>query len=208
MTNLTSRRAFLSYLAASPALTPASRAFAQLAGADAALLDDVADAINVLDFEPIAKAKLTDAHYTYMAMGVDDGATLVANRAGFDKLQIRSRRLVDVSHIDTEIELFGTRHSAPIVIAPCGTHKMFHPEGELAVARASAKRDALQILSTVTTTSVEDVNAARGAPVWYQLYPTEDWRITEALVRRAEDAGCPVVAVTVDLPNSNREALD
>ncbi len=208
MTVLTSRRAFLSYLAASPALTPASRAFAQLAGADAALLDDVADAINVLDFEPIARAKLTDAHFTYMAMGVDDGATLIANREGFDKLQIRSRRLVDVSHIDTGIELFGTRHSAPIIIAPCGTHKMFHPEGELAVARASAQRDALQILSTVTTTSVEDVNAARGAPVWYQLYPTEDWRITEALVGRAEDAGCPVVALTVDLPNSNREALD
>ncbi|MGI9259118.1 MAG: alpha-hydroxy acid oxidase, partial [Gammaproteobacteria bacterium] len=102
---------------------------------------------------------------------------------------------------------FGTRHSAPIVIAPCGTHKMFPPEGELAVARASAQRDALQILSTVTTTSVEDVNAARGAPVWYQLYPTEDWQITEALVGRAEDAGCPVVAVTVDLPSSNREAL-
>ena len=208
MTNLTSRRAFLSYLAASPALTPASRALAQFAGADVSLLDDVADAINVFDFEPIAKAKLTDAHFTYMAMGVDNGATLVANREGFNSLQIRSRRLVDVSRIDTGIELFGTRHAAPIVIAPCGTHKMFHPEGELAVARASAQRDALQILSTVTTTSVEDVNEARGAPVWYQLYPTEDWRITEALVRRAEDAGCPVVAVTVDLPNSNREALD
>ena len=208
MTILTSRRAFLSYLAASPALTPASRALAQLAGADAALLDDVADTVNVFDFEPIARAKLTDAHFTYMAMGVDDGATLIANREGFDKIQIRSRRLVDVSRIDTEINLFGTRHASPVIIAPCGTHKMFHPEGELAVARASAERDVLQILSTVTTTSVEDVNAARGAPVWYQLYPTEDWSITESLVRRAEDAGCPVVAVTVDLPNSNREALD
>ncbi len=208
MTISTSRRAFLSFLAASPALTPTSRAFAQLAVTDEALLADVTDTINVFDFEPIAKAKLTDAHFTYMAMGVDDGATLIANREGYDKLQIRSRRLVDVSRIDMATELFGTRHAAPIVIAPCGTHKMFHPEGELAVARASARRDALQILSTVTTTSVEDVNSARGAPVWFQLYPTEDWRITEALVNRAEDAGCPVVAVTVDLPNSNREALD
>ena len=209
MTILASRRAFLSYLAASPALTPASRAFAQLAGIGAdALIDTAADAINVFDFEPIAKRNLSSAHYTYMAMGVDDGATLLANREGFEHLQIRPRRLVDVRNIDMGIELFGTRHASPVIIAPCGTHKMFDPEGELAVARASATRDCLQILSTVTTTSVEDVNRARGAPVWYQLYPTEDWRITEALVRRAEDSGCPVVALTVDLPNSNREALD
>ncbi len=208
MTSLTSRRAFLAYLAASPALTPASRAFAQLASGEESLLEDAADAINVFDFEPVARAKLTDAHYTYMAMGVDNGATLRANREGFEHLQIRPRRLVDVRDIDMAIELFGTRHTSPVIISPCGTHKMFHPEGELAVARASATRDSLQILSTVTTTSVEDVNEARGAPVWYQLYPTEDWRITEALVRRAEDSGCPAVALTVDLPNSNREALD
>jgi isopentenyl diphosphate isomerase/L-lactate dehydrogenase-like FMN-dependent dehydrogenase len=206
---MTNRRAFLSYLAASPALTPASRAFAQLLGSgDASLLDDAADAVNVFDFEPIARANLTDAHFTYMAMGVDGGATLDANRKGFEHLQIRPRRLVDVSRIDMGIELFGTRHASPVIIAPCGTHRMFHPEGELAVARASASRNSLQILSTVTTTSVEDVNAARGAPVWYQLYPTEDWRITEALLRRAEDSGCPAVAITVDLPNSNREAID
>jgi len=205
---MTNRRAFLSYLAASPALTPASRAFAQLAGSgEASLLDDAADAVNVFDFEPIARANLTDAHFTYMAMGVDGGATLDANREGFEHLQIRPRRLVDVSHIDMGIELFGTRHASPVIIAPCGTHRMFHPEGELAVARASATRNCLQILSTMTTTSVEDVNAARGAPVWYQLYPTQDWRVTEALIRRAEDSGCPAVAITVDLPNSNREAL-
>ena len=86
MSNLVSRRAFLSYLAASPALTPASRAFAQLAAADESLLNDVDDAFNVFDFEPLTKHKLSDAHFTYMAMGVDDGATLQANREGFNKL--------------------------------------------------------------------------------------------------------------------------
>lgn len=208
MSNLVSRRAFLSYLAASPALTPASRAFAQLAAADESLLNDVDDAFNVFDFEPLTKHKLSDAHFTYMAMGVDDGATLQANREGFNKLQIRARRLVNVRKIDTETEIFGTHHASPVVISPCGTHKMFHPEGELAVARASASRNCLQMLSTVSTTSVEDVNQARGGPVWYQLYPTEDWNVTQALVKRAEDSGCPVLVVTVDLPNSNREALD
>jgi isopentenyl diphosphate isomerase/L-lactate dehydrogenase-like FMN-dependent dehydrogenase len=161
-----------------------------------------------MEFEPIAKAKLTEAHYTYMAMGVDSSETVTLNSRAFDRIQLRPRRLVDVRNIDTQKKLLGTSYSSPIAISPCGTHKMFHPEGEIAVARAAASRDTLQILSTVTTTSVEEVNAARGMPVWYQLYPTEDWRITEALVRRAEEAGCPAIAVTVDLPNSNREALD
>jgi isopentenyl diphosphate isomerase/L-lactate dehydrogenase-like FMN-dependent dehydrogenase len=209
MPNFKSRRAFLTYLAASPALTPASRALAQvLSSSTDAALTDIEDVFNLLDFEPIAKAKLTDAHFTYMAMGVDSGETLQSNRAGFDLFQLRPRRLVDVRNIDTNIELLGTSYASPIGIAPCGTHKMFHPDGELAVARASSSRDTLQLLSTVSTTSVEEVNAARTNPVWYQLYPTEDWNITEALVRRAEEAGCPAIAVTLDLPASNREALD
>ncbi len=209
MTNLKSRRAFLTYLAASPALTPASRALAQVLGnSENGALTEIADVFNLLDFEPIAKAKLTEAHYIYMAMGVDGGRTLDSNRAGFDLLQLRPRRLVDVRTIDTKVNLLGTNYASPIAIAPCGTHKMFHEDGELAVARGSSSRDSLQLLSTVSTTSVEEVNAARTNPVWYQLYPTQDWSITEALVRRAEDAGCPAIAVTLDLPASNREALD
>jgi isopentenyl diphosphate isomerase/L-lactate dehydrogenase-like FMN-dependent dehydrogenase len=76
---------------------------------------------------------------------------------------------------------------------------MFHPEGELAVARAARAKDPLQILSTVTTASVEDVTKARGGPVWQQLYPTTSWTAREAIVKRAEAAGCPVLVLTVDL---------
>jgi len=81
-----------------------------------------------------------------------------------------------------------------------GSQKAFHPEGEIAAARAAGVKGHLKILSTVTTASVEDVTSARGGPVWYQLYPTDTWRVTEALVRRAERAGCPVLVLTVDLP--------
>ena len=207
-TNLASRRAFLRYLTASPLLGVVPRAFGQF---DCTLTDtlisDPSEAVNVFDFEPVAKRNLTQAHYTYLASGVDDGSTIAANRAGFEKVQLRVRRLVDVREVDTEIELFGTRHAFPIVIAPCGTQMAFHPEGELATARASGSRDCLQIMSTVSSFAVEDVNEARGAPVWFQLYATEDWRVTEGLVRRAEAAGCPAIALTVDLPVSNREAL-
>ena len=202
-----SRRSFLRYLAASPLLGAAPRALGQF---DFTLTDTLIrspdEAVNVFDFEPVARNNLTLAHYVYMASGVDDGSTIAANRAGFEKIQLRVRRLVDVREIDTGIELFETRHAFPIVIAPCGTQQAFHPDGELATARASGSRDCLQIMSTVSSFGVEDVNANRGAPVWFQLYPTEKWQVTESLVRRAEAAGCPAIALTVDVPVSNREA--
>ena len=203
-----SRRSFLRYLAASPVLAAAERAFGQF---DFTLTDTLitspAEAVNVFDFEPVARNNLTLAHYTYMASGVDDGGTIAANRAGFEKFQLRVRRLVDVRKVDTQSELFGTRHAFPIVIAPCGSQQAFHTDGELATARASGSRDCLQIMSTVSSFGVEDVNANRGAPVWFQLYPTEKWQVAEGLVRRAEAAGCPAIALTVDIPVSNREAL-
>ena len=203
-----SRRGFLRYLAASPLLGAAPRALGQF---DFTLTDTLIrspdEAVNVFDFEPVARNNLTLAHYVYMASGVDDGSTIAANRAGFEKIQLRVRRLVDVREIDTGIELFGTRHAFPIVIAPCGTQQAFHPDGELATARASGSRDCLQIMSTVSSFGVEDVNTSRGAPVWFQLYPTEKWQVTESLVRRAEAAGCPAIALTVDVPVSNREAI-
>ena len=203
-----SRRSFLRYLAASPVLAAAERAFGQF---DFTLTDTLitspAEAVNVFDFEPVARNNLTLAHYTYMASGVDDGGTIAANRAGFEKFQLRVRRLVDVRKVDTQSEFFGTRHAFPIVIAPCGSQQAFHTDGELATARASGSRDCLQIMSTVSSFGVEDVNANRGAPVWFQLYPTEKWQVAEGLVRRAEAAGCPAIALTVDIPVSNREAL-
>ena len=206
--NSESRRGFLRYLAVSPLLGAAPRALGQF---DFTLTDTLVsspdEAVNVFDFEPVARSNLSLAHYVYMASGVDDGATVAANRAGFEKIQLRVRRLVDVREVDTEIELFGTRHAFPVVLAPCGSQQAFHPDGELATARASGSRDCLQIISTMSTFGVEDVNVNRGDPVWYQLYPTERWAVTEGLVRRAEAAGCPAIAVTVDMPVSNREAL-
>ena len=166
-------------------------------------------ALNVFDFEAVAKKALPPAHWGYMATGVDDDATLHANRSALGKLKIRPRRLVDVSRIDTTTELFGVKWKTPIVISPVGSQRAFHPQGEIATAKAAASRGHLQLLSTVTTTSVEDVTVARGAPVWYQLYPTTRWEITKAMIKRAETAGSPVLVLTVDLPaGRNTETLE
>lgn len=165
-------------------------------------------ALDVLDFEPAARKALPPAHFGYLATGVDEDATVRANREGYSRIRIRPRRLVDVEKIDMSVRLFGTTWSSPLVICPIGSEKAFHPEGAVAVARAARAKDHLQILSTATTSPVEDVIAARGIPVWQQLYPTNVWEVSRAIVKRAEAAGCPAIALTVDLQEgSNRETL-
>ena len=200
-----SRRGFLRFLAASPLLAYPGLGVAR----ESKPITDPKDAINVFDFHEAAEETLPVAHYGYLATGTDDDGTVRANRAGFDKFQFRVRRLIDVSNIDTSVELMGTKWNTPIIIAPTGSQKAFHPEGEIAVARAARNQGHLQILSTVTTSSVEEVAEARGAPIWYQLYPSSEWSITKRLLERAEGAGCPVVALTVDLQGgSNRETVE
>jgi len=213
------RRSFLRYLAGSPLF--AAGALAPMRGILAAAeeespsaagsLDVIAsidDAINVFDFEAVARKKLPPAHYGYLATGTEDNVTLRANREGFKRFLLRVRRLIDVRDIDTSIELMGTRWNSPIVLAPTGSQKAFHSAGEAAVARAARETSSLQILSTVTTTSVEEVTRERDGPVWFQLYAGGDWDVTLALLKRAERAGCPVVAFTVDSQGgSNREVL-
>jgi len=191
------RRRFLKFLAASPLATlPAYAWQNQLAPFE---MKDAKDAISVNDFEEMARRLLPPAHWGYMASGVDDDRTYRANIDGYKKIELRTRRLVDVSKPDLKVNLFGKTYDTPIFICPTGGHKMFHPEGEVATARAAKSKNALQILSTVSSTSIEDVTQARGEPVWYQLYVPSKWENVETLVRRVEGTGCPVMAVTVDL---------
>ena len=202
------RRRLLKSILATPVLAglmPAMRVFGQ--GMDP-LITTSGQALDVFDFERVARSRLPPAHFGYLATGVDGDATLRANIAGFANYSLRVRRLVDLRNIDMSVNLLGTTWDSPIVIDPVGSQRAFHPEGELATARAAKAKNHLQILSTVSSTSVEDVAAARGAPIWYQLYPTNQWAVTQALVRRAEVAGCPVLALTVDLQGgSNRVTL-
>ncbi len=165
-------------------------------------------AFDVMDFEPLARKALPPAHFGYLATGVDDDGTVRANREGYSHIQIRARRLVDVENVDMSVSLFGTKWSTPIVLSPVSAQKAFHPEGEVAVARAAHAKGHLMMLSTVATASIEDATAAAGAPVWQQLYPTNVWEVSRAIVKRAEAAGSPAIVLTVDLQEgSNRETL-
>jgi len=165
-------------------------------------------ALNVMDFEPVARKLVPPAHFGYLATGVDGDATVQANREGYSHIQIRARRLVNVEDIDMSRAIFGTKWKTPIVLSPVSAQKAFHPEGELGVARAAGKKDHLMMLSTVATASIEDAIAASGHPVWQQLYPTNAWEVGKAIVKRAEAAGSPAIVLTVDLHDgSNRETL-
>src|SRR5204863_8147167 len=143
-------------------------------------------AFDVMDFEPAARKALPTANFCYLATGVDDDGTVRANREGYSRIQIRARRLVDVENLDMSVSLFGTKWSSPIVLSPVSAQKAFHPEGEVAVARAARTKGHLMMLSTVATSSIEDVTTAAGTPVWQQLYQTNIWVVSRAVVNRAE----------------------
>ena len=221
-----SRRRFLRYLALSPALGSPLLLKASLGKlpplacltADATPEEPVhaadsitsADqALDVMEFESLARKALPPAHFAYLATGVDDDATVGINHQAYGRLAIRSRRLVDVGKLDTSVKLFGTTWETPVFLCPVGSMKAFHPEGEVAAARAARSRHHLQVLSTVASASVEEVTEARGAPVWQQLYPTNDWNVTQAIIKRAEAAGSPVIVLTTDIQVnvSNRETV-
>ena len=200
------RRRLLRWLSASPLLPYAGLAGAapdipsKLAELEAAadLIAKPEEAINVFDFEPVFRKNVPPAHAGYMYSGIDAEVTLKANREAFAKYYLRPRRLVDVSKVDTGVEIFGVRYANPIFICPTGGNRAYHPEGEMAVARAAKAGGHLEMLATPATTSIEDAMKARGGPVWYQLYASPSWDIAQQLVKRAERAGSPVVVVTVD----------
>jgi len=209
------RRDFLKFLAASPVF--AGMAPWQLLASSPedippellATISDPDQALDVFDFQRAAEQTLPPAHYGYLATGTNNNETLRANREAFDRYYLRSMRMVDTSKTDTRLGLLGEELSSPIFIAPVGSQKAFHPEGEEATARAAKAKDHLQILSNVANTSIEDAIAIRGRPVWFQLYPTSDFTVAEKMVRRAEAAGARTLVLTVDLNSgSNRVALE
>jgi 4-hydroxymandelate oxidase len=194
------RRAFLKFAAASPyvAALGGLEAFAQKAPEISGVIADPKEALSVMDFEEAARRKVLPGHWAYMVSGVDDDATVRANRQGYSHVQLRPRRLRDATKVDMKTALFGVTYNSPIFTCPTGGEKFFDSDGEIAVARATKARGTMQMLSTSTSTGVEDVNKAHGQPVWYQLYAPSSWDVCEKIVRRVEAAGCPVIALTVD----------
>lgn len=201
------RREFLKFLAASPLLTSFSAFSQEVEETLGERLTDPSEVINIFEMEAIAREKIPPAHYGYLVTGSDSDATLRANREGYSRFQIRPKRLVDVSSTDMSVNILGTEASSPIFMCPVGSLGAFHAEAEIGCAKAALAKGHHMFLSTQASTPIEQVVEARDAPIWYQLYSTNRWEYTVAMLKRAEAAGCTAVALTVDTPGGRNHEV-
>ncbi|KAK1552699.1 hypothetical protein Q3G72_022014 [Acer saccharum] len=163
---------------------------------------------NVTEYEAIAKDKLPKMIFDYYASGAEDQWTLKENRNAFSRILFRPRILIDVSKIDMTTTVLGFKISMPIMIAPTAMQKMAHPEGEYAIARAASAAGTIMTLSTLATSSVEEVASTGPGIRFFQLYVLKDRNVVAQLVRRAERAGFKAIALTVDTPRLGRREAD
>lgn len=194
------RRNFLRWLAAAPLAAGAAPMLQALAQQpQSGLIGSASEALNVFELEAVARQNVPPAHWGYLAGGVLGDATVRANHSAYDNWGIRARRLVDVSKMDLSTTLFGETWKSPIALCAVSSLKAFHADGETAVAGAAKTRNALQMLSTLTTVGIEDVMKTRGAPVWQQLYLTNRSEVGEKVLDRAQAAGAGAIVFTIDL---------
>jgi 4-hydroxymandelate oxidase len=195
------RRSFLQFLAASPLLTTYKAFAAEVEETLGQKLKNPAEVLNVFEMQQIASENIPPSHWGYLSSGTDSDGTLHANQLGYSRYQIRPRRLVNVENIDTKINFLGAVANSPIILSPIGSCGAFHDDAEIGVARAAAAKDTHMIISTQASNTIEEVMAARnGKGMWFQLYSTNRWENTVAMLQRAEKAGCTTVCFTVDLP--------
>jgi 4-hydroxymandelate oxidase len=174
----------------------------------APLQDTPLKALNIFELEQIAKEKLPAIAYDYYRSGAWDETTLKANREAYEKWKIHYHVLVDVSERDLSTTVFGIKVDFPILIAPTAFHKLAHPDGELATARAAVKAKTIMTLSSLSTTTIEEVATATNKNFWFQLYINKNREYTRDLVARAEAAGAKALVVTVDTPLWGRRERD
>ena len=175
------RREFVRWIAASPVLGSLALSGCASFGREENhyVPRNAERARNLFDLEAAAERALPHDAFAYLAGGADDLRTVRRNHEAYAELQIRPRRLIDVREIDTTCKILGETLSTPILLAPVGLQRFFHPDGELATARAAADRDHRMMVSSVANTSVGDIAREGGRKVWFQLYPTSNRRISE-----------------------------
>lgn len=162
--------------------------------------EELAAIVTVDDFETLAHAKLSAMAYEYLASGAGDEVTLGENRLAFDRIRLAPRHLVDVSKIDTACTLFGRAHAFPILLAPTGYHKLFHPEGELETVEGANASDAILVASIFSTVAFEAMSAASARPLWFQIYVNPNRGFTKDLIETVQAVGCEAICLTVDSP--------
>ena len=170
------------------------------------LIEKLPEALaNLADFEAHAQSRVSEAAWAYLNGGAADEITLRANRAAWDALKLQPRVLRDLSGGHTRVTLLGRELRHPILLAPIAYQRLFHADGELAIAHAAAAQEAGLILSAQASVDMEAVAApmlaeTSAGPLWFQLYWRDDRDFMQALLRRIEAAGFQALVLTVDAP--------
>jgi 4-hydroxymandelate oxidase len=158
------------------------------------------DTVSLTEIEAVARARISKDLYDWISGGGGNQNTVKWNRKAYGRIKLRPRALVDVSRIDTRISLLGHELPFPILLAPTGGHKLFHPEGKLATIRGAGAASAAAVVSSASTFPIDEIVRNASAPVWFQLFIKPDRAVTQELVERAQDAGCRALCVTADDP--------
>lgn len=201
------RRRFLSYLLASPLFAGCSEQ--TTASVAQAIAQTPADALDVFDLATFAERNIPPAHWGFLQAGSDDERTLRRNVTAFDRLQIRARRLVDTSRVDTSVAFLGRTLASPIILSPLSGQEAYHPDGEIATATAAGQRGHVLAMSSFSSKPIAAVRKALGAgELWFQCYPTDQLAVAREAIKRAEDAGVRVLVLSADTPTrASRPAI-
>jgi len=166
------------------------------------------NAINVADYELIARERMTPSAYEYYAGGAEDEVTLADNREAFRRIALLPRVLTGTETVTTGVDLLGLTLPYPIALAPTAFNRLGHADGEKGAARAAGSAGTLMCCSTISSTTIEDVAAVATGPLWFQLYVYRDREVTRDLVQRAVTCGCRAIVLTVDTPQAGRRERD
>lgn len=154
--------------------------------------------VNLFEYEELAKQKIEQGHYDFIAGGATDEITLRRTRAVLDSIMMRPRMMVDISERDLSTTVLGREISFPVMLDPAGNHSSAHPEAELATARAAGAAGTIMVLSAQSSRTLEEVAEAATGPLWFQQYFFKDQGLTLEMARRAEEAGYTALCLTLD----------
>ena len=156
------------------------------------------DAINIDDMRSLARKRLPKTVFEFIDGGAQDEISLRANRADFERYAFRTRTLTDISTRDISTSILGQRSAAPFILAPTGLAGLLSRRGELSASRAAAQAGVPYCLSTMATTTIEDIAKSSDVTRWFQLYVLRDRGLTKTFIDRAKATGCTALVLTVD----------
>lgn len=165
-------------------------------------------AVNIEDLRRLARKRAPKVVFEFVDGAAEDEWTLAANRAAFEVLTFRPRQAVALPQCDLRTTILGCDISLPILLAPVGSTRVIHHEGEIGIARAAGAAGTAYILPTTAGQRLEDVKAASSGPLWYQLYLIGGREAAEAALTRASSAGFSALVVTIDTPVAGMRERD